>query len=257
MKYFDEATRMSSHRQVDALLAYWLFCLSESTQRWSTFFLVSVGTVVGPSKKLALAPWYLALFMHIWTSPRRMSPQSVSRYDMVNYANRNFLQLFLWEGFQAFSSIPREFKAIKPQMINGVEDKDSHLKPEGRRCYEVTWPEAPRKPLWQVIDEKGNYNFRPYAYTLLRVLTVPFYAQSSKVTSLKSRSSVPSDLQILLAMITPTMLPLRSGKGETLITCNPLRLLRHLGFHQGAVWVTGRSCISVWDGESHYVGEGQ
>lgn len=35
----------------------------------------------------------------------------------------------------------------------------------------MTWPEAPRKPLWEVIEEEGSYNFCPYAYTTREVLS--------------------------------------------------------------------------------------
>lgn len=29
----------------------------------------------------------------------------------------------------------------------------------------LTEPVTPRKPLWEVIDEEGSYNSRPYSYT--------------------------------------------------------------------------------------------
>lgn len=34
------------------------------------------------------------------------------------------------------------------------------------------------------------------------------------------------------------------------MTYNPQRLLRHCGFDQEAVWVSGENCIDVWDADS-------
>lgn len=81
---------------------------------------------------------------------------------MVSYVDVDFLQLFLWETFRA---MPFEFKLAKVRIVDGVEKvKSSLLKSRRLRWQMITWPEASRN-LWQIIDEEGSYNFRPYAYT--------------------------------------------------------------------------------------------
>lgn len=142
---------------------------------------------------------------------------------MVCYVDSNFLKLFLWERFRVSSSMPREFKEAKPQLIDWVERiKTSHLRSRRRGCYKVTWPtEALRKPLLQVIDEEGSYNFWPHAYTPRGILPIAIYTKSGETISLKSRSSLLAGLQILLAVVTLITLTLRSEKGETLMAYNP------------------------------------
>lgn len=56
----------------------------------------------------------------------------VDRYEVVIYVDVNFLQLFLWERFRALSPIPKEFKPVKHQVVDGIEKvKTSLLKCRG------------------------------------------------------------------------------------------------------------------------------
>lgn len=58
---------------------------------------------------------------------------------MVNYVDRDFLQLFLWETFKVISLTPFEFKAAKTWIVDGVvKVKSSLIKPRGLRLQRVT-----------------------------------------------------------------------------------------------------------------------
>lgn len=59
---------------------------------------------------------------------------------------------------------------------------------------------------------------------------------------------------MLLAVLTLITFPLKSENGEALTIYNPQRLPRRFGFDQGAMLVTGSTCINVWEAESRYVG---
>lgn len=60
----------------------------------------------------------------------------------------DFLQLFLWERFEALFPIPLEFKPVKPRIVKGVEKtKSPLLMSQGLRWYGATWLEAPGNPL--------------------------------------------------------------------------------------------------------------
>lgn len=95
-------------------------------------------------------------------------------------------------------------------------------------------------PLVRLIDEEGGYNFHPYNLTPKGVLPVALYSpEVNEGRSLRERSALPEELKMLLAMLTLTMLPLKTESGATLTTYSPQRLLRQFGFDQGAVVVLG------------------
>lgn len=75
--------------------------------------------------------------------------------------------------------------------------------------------------------------------------------------SLRARLSLPDGLKLLLAVLMPNMLPSKSESGEVLVTYSPQRLLRQFEFDQGAVLVSGNTCIGFWEVEFHYGGEGR
>lgn len=80
-------------------------------------------------KRLALRPWYLGSFYAHLDECSNNITWSLGQYNVMNYADVNFLQLFLWERFRAISSMPREFNTVKPQLVDEVKKiKISHLK---------------------------------------------------------------------------------------------------------------------------------
>lgn len=199
-----------------------------------------------------MAAWYLgALYARLDEAVRNVA-RSMGRYDMVSYVNANFLQLFLWERFKCFAPEPGIFKAPQSQLVDGVEKvKASHLASRARRWYGQ--PLVEKIPLIHLIDEMGTYNFRPYSFAPPGILPITLY--SSEVSwprSLKERSTLPGELKTLLAVFTPTMLPLNTENGEALSTYSPPRLMRQFGLDQGAVVVLGGFYISIWEAEGHY-----
>lgn len=62
---------------------------------------------------------------------------------------------------------------------------------------------------------------------------------------------------MLLAVLTPITLPLKSKSGEAMTIYSPQRLLRQFGFDQGTVLVLGSTCIDIWEAEYGYAGEGR
>lgn len=85
----------------------------------------------------------------------------------------------------------------------GREDKNIHSQVSRTKVVRGNQAKTPTKPLWQVIDEEGSYNFRPYAYTTHGILSIPLYSQLSGGISLTSRSSISASLQILFTMVAP------------------------------------------------------
>lgn len=63
--------------------------------------------------------------MQVWTSKNVV--KSVEQYEVVSYANANFLQLLLWERFGALSLMLIEFKLVKPRVVDRVEKVKSSL----------------------------------------------------------------------------------------------------------------------------------
>lgn len=139
-----------------------------------------------------------------------------------------------------------EFKLAKTQMVDHVEKvKSTVLKSWVLRWQRVTWPKAPMKLLWQIINEKRGYKFCPYAYTPRGVGPLVFYVQSSRRFPLEPKSSIPVGLQFLLAVITPTLLPSKlewGGRPTVDKAC-----LSNFAMTKCAAWVAGESCINIWD----------
>lgn len=76
-----------------------------------------------------MVPWRLGtLYSHLDERVRN-AVRSVDRYDVISYADANFLQLFLWETFEALSPIPKVFQSIQPERVDGV-DKIKNVPPE-------------------------------------------------------------------------------------------------------------------------------
>lgn len=89
---------------------------------------------------------------------------SVKQYDVVSYVDAKFLQLFLWKQLRVLSPKSREFKARKPQGVDGVERvRPSQLASRARRCYGI--PKEEKKLLSWLISKEGSYRFRPFSYT--------------------------------------------------------------------------------------------
>lgn len=139
--------------------------------------------------------------------------------------------------------MPREFKMVTPQLVDAVEKR-----------YRVIWPETPTKPLWHVIDEEGRYSSLCLHPSRDSANASLFIIKRTNFSEVKVRpTGWPSSLSRHCKAST---LPSRSKNGETLMTYSPQWLVRHSGFCQGEVWVSGGSCIDVWYTESRYVGGG-
>lgn len=93
--------------------------------------------------------------------------------------------------------------------------------------------------------------------TLEGFLPIALYSESRGPISLKSRSSLPVGLQVLLAIVTPTTLPSWSESRETLMTYSSQRLLKHFGFDPKAVWVSRGNYIDVSDTKFRYMAGGR
>lgn len=181
----------------------------------------------------------------------------MGRYDVVSYVDANFLQLFLWERFEGLAPKPRDFKAPRPQIVDGVEKvKTSLLASRARRWYEQ--PREEKVPLIHLIDEEGTYNFRPNSFAPPGVLpTVLYSPEVSGQRSSKERSSLPEELKMLLAVLAPTTLPSITESGEALTSYSPQRVMRQFGLDQGAMVVLGGSCLGVWEAEGRFIWSGR
>lgn len=160
----------------------------------------------------------LSLYARLDQCSRNVT-RSVGRYNTVSYVAANFLQLFLCEQFRVLSPKPREFKAHKPQRLDGVERvRSSQLDCRGRRWYET--PKKEKKPLSWLIDEDGSYSFRPFSYTPRGILPICFYSpkDGGKTKSLTVRSTLPGGLMRLLAALTPSTLPSKFENDKMLVT---------------------------------------
>lgn len=72
-------------------------------------------------RRFALAQWYLGALYPCLHKCSKNFVWSAGQCDVVSYVEANFLQLFLWERFGAFSSIPFEFKPAKTRIVDKVE----------------------------------------------------------------------------------------------------------------------------------------
>lgn len=62
-------------------------------------------------RRLALASWFLgSLYARLDECSQNVT-RSMGNYDAVSYIEANFLQLFLWERFEAFALEACVFKA--------------------------------------------------------------------------------------------------------------------------------------------------
>lgn len=71
------------------------------------------------------------------------------------------------------------------------------------------------------------------------------------------RLTLPEELKMLLAVLTPTTLPLNTENGEALTSYGPQRLMRQFGFDQGVVVVLGGSCLGIWEVEGRFTYSGR
>lgn len=109
-----------------------LFCIPDSTGRWSAFFCLFLGRVAGLGEKVSADAMVFGL--SLCTSKRMLKEHhAIARqYDALSYAVANFLQLFLWRGFLVVPTMPCEFKVVKTQLVDAIERvKTSHLKSRG------------------------------------------------------------------------------------------------------------------------------
>lgn len=102
--------------QLDAFLAYWLSFLFLSPPEIICILSSSDGSVASSGKKFALALVYLGALYERPDECSNSITWSLSRYDMVCYADTKF---FLWKRFREVSSMPREFKTVKLQLLDG------------------------------------------------------------------------------------------------------------------------------------------
>lgn len=70
------------------------------------------------------------------------------------------------------------------------------------------------------------------------------------------RGDVLTGAYFSLAMIAPTLLPLKLKSRESMMRYNHQRILRQLGSPR-AVWIVGNTCMSIWEAESLFVGNGR
>lgn len=96
---------------------------------------------------------------------RRTTIRTIPRwYDLVSYADPNFLKLFLC-GEVRGALPPKVSKAVQPERVDRMDKiKTSLLKFRGLRWFEAAWPDAPRKTLSQVINQEASFKFRPYSF---------------------------------------------------------------------------------------------
>lgn len=127
-KYFEEGDEMNNTYQVDAFQAYLAIVLLIPE-------LAKMGYRASCLRRqyclLRGSGWrwrydFWVPFMLVRTSAQVV--RSVGRYEVVNYANTNFLQQFRLDG--ALSSITIEFKPVKLRMVDRVKK----IKPSLLKC---------------------------------------------------------------------------------------------------------------------------
>lgn len=94
-----------------------LLCISGPTRGWRAQLGFFYDSDACPKKEIGLS---VMVFRFIICSARRCSQnviRSMGSYDAVSYIEANFLQLFLWERFEALAPEARVFKAPQPQPL--------------------------------------------------------------------------------------------------------------------------------------------
>lgn len=121
-KYFAEGVGQNSPFQLDAFLVYCLnyFVFPSPPEDGVLPVVFPIAVLLAQGKRLALTPWYLGALYARFDECSKNVTRLVDQYNALCYVNANFFQLFLWERFRAISPMPHEFKAVQPQVVEGV-----------------------------------------------------------------------------------------------------------------------------------------
>lgn len=114
------------------------------------------------------------------------------------------------------------------------------------------------KDLVDFIDTEKHFSFRPYGYTPRVISEVKLYASSgSSLVDIPPRM-ISTELAAWLAIISPTLLPFMTESKTGIVSYNPQRVMRQLGYDQPAIQITGKmGCSGSTTAESQLIGQGR
>lgn len=96
-----------------------------------------------------------------------------------------------------------------------------------------------------------NFNFRSYTYNPRSISAIQFYDKNEIDLVLVPRGAIPFKL---VSEISPALLPSRSETNEGVVSHNQWRVLRQLGYDQGAAGIGNSNALSA---EARFTGDGR
>lgn len=94
------------------------------------------------------------------------------------------------------------------------------------------------KDLVKFINLEKHFFFRLYGYTPREIFEVKLYANSgSSLVDVPVRM-ISTELAAWLAIIAPTLLPFITESKTGVVSYNPQRMMRQLGYYQSAIQIT-------------------
>lgn len=110
----------------------------------------------------------------------------------------------------------------------------------------------------EFIDSKKHFSFRPYRYTPRGGSKLKFYAGSQDSLVDVPARVITTELAIWLAIIAPMLLPFIIESKTGVVSYNPQRVMRQLGYDQSAIQIKGEMGYSdSITAESQFISQGR
>lgn len=114
LTYFTKGAGLNDEVQLMALFTYWLsyFVFPSPPYDGLNPFVFPVAVLLAQKKPVALRLWFLGSLFKSLDECGRHIVRSVGCYEVICYAEVNFLQLFLWERFALLAPVLHDFPPV-------------------------------------------------------------------------------------------------------------------------------------------------
>lgn len=143
-----------------------------------------------------------------------------------------------------------EFATVEmiASVIRGVRLENAKNVYQSRDMSWANIKQASNKKLSEVIDTKKKFNFRPSTYNLWGISTVQYEGDRRDI-SLALMEDIPLRAFFWLPIVVPALLSSISESKEGMVSYNPRRVFRQLGYNRGYYDLRGDGefkCSKYW-----------